>query len=252
MIISQPQFQIEKQMTQVQGKTTDHRLRSRLWWRSASTSFPTLIASRWRAYSGDFTLDKDNKKTKRKTKTLKNKDKEFLPTFNKWSWQIKNRRSANAAVVRELQTKIDQGENVDFEIQVRVPNQRHHHHHHYFFLKLKSLFERSPPIPINDLTSPSSVLLMLSQDVHIAAVLLKTFLRELSHPLLTYQVPLIFISFLVISTVASFFGNIWSKNSFPALRQHPPLHRPSQREQTELLPGNIQIYSNIYIYCQVM
>lgn len=51
------------------------------------------------------------------------------------------RRSANAAVVRELQTKIDQGENVDFEIQ----------------------------------------------DVHIAAVLLKTFLRELSHPLLTYQ-----------------------------------------------------------------
>jgi len=51
------------------------------------------------------------------------------------------RRSANAAVVRELQTKIDQGENVEFEIQ----------------------------------------------DVHIAAVLLKTFLRELSHPLLTYQ-----------------------------------------------------------------
>jgi len=51
------------------------------------------------------------------------------------------RRSANAAVVRELQTKIDQGETVDFEIQ----------------------------------------------DVHIAAVLLKTFLRELSHPLLTYQ-----------------------------------------------------------------
>lgn len=51
------------------------------------------------------------------------------------------RRSANAAVVRELQTKIDQGENIDFEIQ----------------------------------------------DVHIAAVLLKTFLRELSHPLLTYQ-----------------------------------------------------------------
>ena len=29
-----------------------------------------------------------------------------------------HRRSANAAVVRELQTKIDQGENVDFEIQV--------------------------------------------------------------------------------------------------------------------------------------
>ena len=27
-----------------------------------------------------------------------------------------------------------------------------------------------------------------NQDVHIAAVLLKTFLRELSHPLLTYQV----------------------------------------------------------------
>ena len=125
-----------KNMTQVQGKTTDHRLRSRLWWRSASTSFPTLIASRWRAYSGDFTLDKDNKKRK----TLKNKEKDFLPTFNKWSWQIKNRRSANAAVVRELQTKIDQGENVDFEIQVRVPNQWHHHHHHYFFLKLKSLF----------------------------------------------------------------------------------------------------------------
>ena len=58
------------------------------------------------------------------------------------------------------------------------------------------------------MTSPSSVLLMLLQDVHIAAVLLKTFLRELSHPLLTYQVPLIFISFLVISTVVSFFGNI--------------------------------------------
>ena len=39
---------------------------------------------------------------------------------------------------------------------------------------------------------------MLLQDVHIAAVLLKTFLRELSHPLLTYQVPLIclFYSFL--------------------------------------------------------
>jgi len=51
------------------------------------------------------------------------------------------RRSANAAVVRELQSKVDKGENVDFEFQ----------------------------------------------DVHIAAVLLKTFLRELSHPLLTYQ-----------------------------------------------------------------
>ena len=144
MIISYPQLQIAKRWHKcnVQGKTTDHRLRSRLWWRSASTSSPTLIVSRWRAYSGDFTLDKDNKKTKRKTKTLKNKDKEFLPTFNKWSWQIKNRRSANAAVVRELQTKIDQGENVDFEIQVRVPNQWHHHHHHNFFLKLKSLFGR--------------------------------------------------------------------------------------------------------------
>ena len=32
-----------------------------------------------------------------------------------------------------------------------------------------------------------------NQDVHIAAVLLKTFLRELSHPLLTYQVRHIFL-----------------------------------------------------------
>ena len=182
-----------KKMTQVQSKTPDHRLRSRLWWRSASTSSPILIVLRWRAYSGDFILDKDkdNKKTKRKTKTLKKQRQTFLPTFNKWSWQIKNRRSANAAVVRELQTKIDQGENVDFEIQVRVPNQWHHHPHHNFSLELKSPLGRSPPI--NDLTSPSSVLLMLLQDVHIAAVLLKTFLRELSHPLLTYQVPLIFL-----------------------------------------------------------
>eukprot|EP00092_Neocalanus_flemingeri_P033272 GFUD01036183.1.p1 GENE.GFUD01036183.1~~GFUD01036183.1.p1 ORF type:complete len:520 (+),score=159.53 GFUD01036183.1:131-1690(+) len=51
------------------------------------------------------------------------------------------RRSANAAVVRELQAKIDRGENVEFE----------------------------------------------PHDVHIAAVILKTFLRELSHPILTYQ-----------------------------------------------------------------
>lgn len=51
------------------------------------------------------------------------------------------RRSANAAVVRELQAKINRGENVEFE----------------------------------------------TGDVHIAAVLLKTFLRELSHPILTYQ-----------------------------------------------------------------
>ena len=36
----------------------------------------------------------------------------------------------------------------------------------------------------NDQPSPS----LPDQDVHIAAVLLKTFLRELSHPLLTYQV----------------------------------------------------------------
>lgn len=51
------------------------------------------------------------------------------------------RRSANALVVKELQAKVDKGENIEFELQ----------------------------------------------DVHIAAVLLKTFLRELSHPLLTYQ-----------------------------------------------------------------
>jgi len=51
------------------------------------------------------------------------------------------RRSANAKAVRELQTKIDLGENIEFE----------------------------------------------QSDVHIAAVLLKTFLRELSAPVLTYQ-----------------------------------------------------------------
>jgi len=51
------------------------------------------------------------------------------------------RRSANVTVVRELQAKIDKGDNVEFE----------------------------------------------TQDVHIAAVILKTFLRELSHPLMTYQ-----------------------------------------------------------------
>ena len=170
---------------QVQGKTSDHRLRSRLSWPSASTSFPTLTASRWRAYSGDFALDKDKDKDIKKNK---DKDKDFLPTFNKWSWQIKNRRSANAAVVRELQTKIDQGENVDFEIQVRVPNQRHQHHHHLFW----AFFPNQWP----DITIIfSSSYYRLLQDVHIAAVLLKTFLRELSHPLLTYQVPLIFCSF---------------------------------------------------------
>lgn len=51
------------------------------------------------------------------------------------------RRSANVVVVRELQLKVDRGDNIEFE----------------------------------------------AQDVHIAAVLLKTFLRELSHPLMTYQ-----------------------------------------------------------------
>jgi len=51
------------------------------------------------------------------------------------------RRSANTKVVREFQTKIDLGHNVEFE----------------------------------------------SSDVHIAAVLLKTFLREMNSPLLTYQ-----------------------------------------------------------------
>ena len=51
------------------------------------------------------------------------------------------RRSANAKAVKELQAKIDLGENIDFE----------------------------------------------KSDVHIAAVLLKTFLRELSAPILTYQ-----------------------------------------------------------------
>jgi len=51
------------------------------------------------------------------------------------------RRSVNVTVVRELQSRIDKGDTVDFE----------------------------------------------HPDVHTAAVLLKTFLRELSHPLLTYQ-----------------------------------------------------------------
>jgi len=51
------------------------------------------------------------------------------------------RRSANAKAVREIQTRIDLGETVEFD----------------------------------------------KSDVHIAAVLLKTFLRELSAPLLTYQ-----------------------------------------------------------------
>lgn len=51
------------------------------------------------------------------------------------------RRSANAAVVKELQAKINRGEVVEFE----------------------------------------------SSDVHIAAVLLKSFLRELKEPLLTFQ-----------------------------------------------------------------
>ena len=52
------------------------------------------------------------------------------------------RRSANASVVKDLQTRVDAGE---------------------------------------------SVLLACPSDTHTAAVLLKTFLRELSQPLLTYQ-----------------------------------------------------------------
>jgi len=54
------------------------------------------------------------------------------------------RRSVAVTTVRDLQTKIDKGENVDFQFSNH-------------------------------------------QDVHTAAVLLKTFLRELSHPLMTYQ-----------------------------------------------------------------
>ena len=50
------------------------------------------------------------------------------------------RRSVNTRVVKEIQTKIDEGENIEFE----------------------------------------------RSDVHIAAVVLKTFLRELTEPLLTY------------------------------------------------------------------
>ena len=63
------------------------------------------------------------------------------------------RRSANAKAVRELQTKIDLGENIEFE----------------------------------------------QSDVHIAAVLLKTFLRELSSPVLTYQ---------LFDSILHFSGNI--------------------------------------------
>ena len=63
------------------------------------------------------------------------------------------RRSANAKAVRELQTKIDLGENIEFE----------------------------------------------QSDVHIAAVLLKTFLRELSAPVLTYQ---------LFDSILHFSGNI--------------------------------------------
>jgi Rho GTPase-activating protein 1 len=51
------------------------------------------------------------------------------------------RRSVNTRVVKEVQTKIDNGENIEFE----------------------------------------------RNDVHIAAVVLKTFLRELSEPVLTYE-----------------------------------------------------------------
>ena len=152
-------------------------------------------------------------------------------------------------MVRELQTKIDQGENVDFEIQVRVLNQWHHHHHQ------NSSWSWSLPQSMTWHHHDLFVFFCYRplQDVHIAAVLLKTFLRELSHPLLTYQVPLISICFVIFSTIVIFFGNMSSKNSPPALWQHPTLHRPSQREQTELLPGNIQIYNDIYyIYCQVM
>ena len=87
------------------------------------------------------------------------------------------RRSANAKAVRELQTKIDSGENIEFE----------------------------------------------QSDVHIAAVLLKTFLRELSAPVLTYQ---------LFDSILHFSGNI-----------HHMVHgynicpRPSQVQPAELLPG---------------
>ena len=65
------------------------------------------------------------------------------------------RRSANAKAVRELQTKIDLGENIEFD----------------------------------------------QCDVHLAAVLLKTFLRELSAPVLTYQ---------LFDSILHFSGNIYS------------------------------------------
>ena len=52
----------------------------------------------------------------------------------------------------------------------------------------------------NDQPSPS----LPDQDVHIAAVLLKTFLRELSHPLLTYQVLHLRLGSHIITTKIDF------------------------------------------------
>ena len=118
-----------------------------------------------------------------------------------------------------------------------------------FFLKLKSFFGRSSPI--NDLTSPSSFLLH-TIDYYRTCTLRRCFWKPSSG---SFPIPFSLIRFFFFSffnTVVNIFGNIWSKNFPPALRQHPSLHRPSQREQTELLPGNIHIYDDIYIYCQAM
>ena len=68
------------------------------------------------------------------------------------------------------------------------------------------------------------------QDVHIAAVLLKTFLRELSHPLLTYQL----------------FDSILHFTDLPKESRlgYCQVRRPPQGEQAWLLPGNTNLVNN--------
>ena len=99
------------------------------------------------------------------------------------------RRSTNAKAVKELQAKIDRGENIEFE----------------------------------------------QSDVHTAAVLLKTFLRELSAPILTYQ---------LFDSIIHFAGNpteIIPYSTMAASTYVCELSilflRPGQEQPAELLPG---------------
>ena len=62
-------------------------------------------------------------------------------------------------------------------------------------------------------------------DVHIAAVLLKTFLGELSQPLLTYE---------LFESILHFSGN--SITEFSIFLTCPTFPRTVQGEQTQLLP----------------